>query len=55
MTVAMAKPGPKVGGLDILDASGQDVQSNVEATETKKEKKKEKKDKKKGGEGAEAD
>jgi hypothetical protein len=50
----MAKPGPKVGGLDILDASGQDVQSNVEATETKKEKK-EKKDKKKGGEGAEAD
>ena len=50
----MAKPGPKVGGLDILDASGQDVQSNVEATETKKEKK-EKKDKKNGGEGAEAD
>ena len=50
----MAKPGPKVGGLDILDASGQDVQSNVEAAETKKEKK-EKKDKKKGGEGAEAD
>ena len=46
----MAKPGPKVGGLDILDASGQDVQSNVEATETKKEKK-EKKDKKKGGDG----